>query len=109
MEWVMKEKLVGLETTRYSEFFRRVFEQYTDEDIVVKINGQKYSASDIPLLLEHWCTNAKVKSTRDFCLWRGKNELFSFHDHPAELFASVSELPFLGHLASEKVIRIKVE
>lgn len=105
----MKPKLVAVKTTRYSQFFRHVFDEYADEDIVVKIDGKKYRASEIPSLVQNWCTNTKIKSTRDFCLWRGKNELFSFHDHPEELFASVSELPFLNRLVSERLIRISSE
>jgi len=35
-------------------------------------------------------------------------ELFAFHDHPRELFAAVSERPFVEKLHAEQVLRYRI-
>jgi hypothetical protein len=61
----MKDRLLTIKTTRYSEFFRRLFEEYSD-DFVATIDGRDYRSADFPGLMDAWCTNAKVKRPRTF-------------------------------------------
>ncbi len=101
----MKNRLLTVRTTRYSEFFRRLFKD-TGGDSVATIDGRNYLSADFPHLTDTWCTNAKIKATQDFRLKKGGNELFGFHDGPLDIWAASSELPFLKRLADEKVIHI---
>jgi hypothetical protein len=99
--------VISIETTRYSEFFRHVLKEYSD-GVSIEVGNNLYSSSDIPRLLEEWCTNAQICRTRNFKLVRGGLELFSFHDHPRELIAAMSELSFVEKLYAEKVLRFRV-
>jgi hypothetical protein len=101
------QQLIGIETTRYSEFFSRLFAEYA-VDVIVEIGRSRYSSGDIPKLLADWCSNAEICRTRHFRLLRAGVELFSFHDHPRELFAAMSERPFVERLQSEQVLRFRV-
>jgi hypothetical protein len=101
------QQLLGIETTRYSEFFRRVFAEYSD-DVTIETEGRRYSAGDIPHLLAEWCSNAEIARTKEFRLLRAGVVLFAFHDHPRELFAAMSERPFVERLQSEQVLRFRV-
>lgn len=103
----METKLISVVTTQYSEFFQRLFQEYTNETAVV-IDLRHYSPSDFPKLIANWCTNAKISDTREFRLLCGSVELFGFHDHPDELWAAYSELPFIERLAAERIIRYRV-
>ncbi len=95
---------IFIETTRYSEFFRQVLGEYS-EDVSIEIDRRQYGADDIPRLLKEWCTNRKIRGTRDFMLRRGNRILFWFHDHPRELYAALSEREFVERLEREKVLR----
>lgn len=103
----METELISVVTTRYSEFFQRLFQEYTNATAVV-IDLRHYSPSDFPELIANWCTNAKISETREFRLLCGNVELFGFHDHPDELWAAYSELPFIERLASERIVRYRV-
>ena len=103
----METKLISIRTRRYSEFFRRLLREYASGATVV-INQHSYPASEFPQLIESWCTNAKIAHTWEFLLLRGETELFGFHDHPDELWAACSELPFIERLASERIVRYRV-
>jgi hypothetical protein len=98
---------IAIETTRYSEFFRRVLSEYA-EDVSIEIDGKRYGATDIPWLLKDWCTNSKIRRTRDFTLQRRGVELFGFHDHPGELWASLSERAFVERLEAERILRCQL-
>jgi hypothetical protein len=100
-------RLIKIETTRYSEVFRRILAEYAS-DIQIRIDGTRYQPADIPHLLKEWCTNAAISRTRDFQLLRDGTELFSFHDHPSELFANVSEQPFVDRLRAEHIVRYRI-
>jgi hypothetical protein len=100
-------KLISIETMRYSEFFRRLFAEYAD-GVTIEIDSRRLCSSDIPQLLTDWCTNAEIARTQHFRLLRGEAELFSFHDHPRELFAAYTELPFVQRLHGEHVLRYRV-
>jgi hypothetical protein len=100
-------ELIDVRTTRYSEFFKRLLDKYAD-GATVEIDGNRYSSSDFPKLIRDWCTNAKIRETRNFGLSRNGTEIFGFHDHPSELWAAISELPFVEQLASEGIVRFGI-
>ena len=99
--------LISIETTRYSEFFRRLFAEYAD-GITIEIGRRRYSSSEIPDLLADWCTNAEICRTKHFRLLRGGVELVSFHDHPRELCAALSERAFVEKLQADHILRFRV-
>jgi hypothetical protein len=101
------KQLIGIETTRYSEFFRRLFAEYSS-DVAIEIGSSRYSSADIPRLLTEWCSNAEICRTQHFRLLRAGVELFSFHDHPRELFAAMSERPFVERLQTEQILRYQI-
>ena len=96
------QQLIAIETTRYSEFFRRLFAEYAAH-ITIEIGSSRFSSDDIPRLFAEWCSNAEICRTRHFRLLRAGVELFGFHDHPRELFAAMSERPFVERLQSEQI------
>jgi hypothetical protein len=100
-------KLISISTKRYSEFFRRLLGEYS-AGTSVEIDLRSYPASEFPNLIETWCTNAKIKGTREFRLIRGNDDLFGFHDSPDELWAACSELPFVERLASEQLLQYRI-
>jgi len=103
----MKARLIGIETTRYSAFFRCLLQEY-GEGTLVKVDAVQYHSPQYAELAEQWCINEKIVGTRDFVLTRNGVELFGFHDHPEQLWAAYSELPFIERLAAEKIVRFKV-
>jgi hypothetical protein len=100
------QKFLSIRTTRYSEFFRRLLQQYR-EGVRVEVDGARYSEADLDSLIESWCTNAKIRATRNFSLWRGETELFGFHDSPDELWAADSESAFIESLEREHLLRVR--
>ncbi|MEY2466201.1 MAG: hypothetical protein QOD03_722 [Verrucomicrobiota bacterium] len=102
-----KSKLIAIETTRYSEFFRQLFQEY-GTDSQAKIDGKIIDATQFLELIANWCTNEQIKKTKDFKLSRGKTDLFGFHDSPNELWAVESELPFIEKLAADKLVRFRI-
>jgi hypothetical protein len=101
------QQLIGIETTRYSEFFRCLFAEYSD-GVTIEIGSSRYSSGDIPHLLAEWCSNAEISRTQHFRLLRAGVELFGFHDHPRELFAEMSERSFVERLQGEQILRYRV-
>ncbi|GEM_PF-2645924 len=97
--------IYGLSTTRYSAVFKRILEHY-GQGATIEIDERAFSAEDVPSLLATWCTNDNIIKTRNFRLVRGGIELFGFHDHPSELWASASEESFVRELLRERLIRI---
>jgi len=102
----MKPKLIAIETRRYSEFLRRVFESYKDADFA-KIDDVEYPASKFSDIIITWCENAKILNTKNFVLVKDKRELFGFHDHPEQMWGAESEIAFIKQLATEKILRFK--
>ena len=100
-------KAICIKTTRYSAFFKSLLAEYP-QGVSIRIDEKEYSSSDIPVLLEAWCTNERIKKTRDFILSRGNEDLFGFHDHPDNLWAAYSELPFVERMHQEHVIRYEI-
>lgn len=96
--------MISISTKKYSTLFKRIFDVYA-EDVEVFIDGKLYGDADISTLKQTWCFNRRVENTHDFWLKRDGRLLFGFHDHPAELYAAESELPFLEQLRKDKVIR----
>lgn len=101
------QKRIWISTTRFSEFFRRLLEQYR-RGVRVEIDGARHSDADIDSLIASWCTNTKIRATHDFALWQGEVQLFGFHDSPRQLWAACSELPFVETLQREHIIRYEI-
>lgn len=98
------EKVIGIDTTKYSSVFRAILTEYR-ADISVFIDGRVYDESENEDLLSTWCTNRKIMGTRDFRLSQGGRELFSFHDSPEGLVAAYSELAFVERLKNQNIVR----
>jgi len=103
----VKRELISVSTTRYSVFFRRLLQEYTDSTTAI-IGKRRFSAAQFPELIQDWCTNHRIRATRDFKLLRGRAELAGFHDSPDCIWADLSLLPFIKKLASEKIVRYAV-
>jgi hypothetical protein len=101
------DMVVGITTTKYSAVLRRILIEYTEGAQVV-IDKRLYREEQIKELLTSWCTNRKIENTRDFQLIRDGQVLFGFHDHPSELWAAVSELPFVERLRDEHILRFEL-
>ena len=100
-------KLIAIQTRRYSEFFRRLFAEYS-AGVSIEVGNRRLTSYDIPSLLIDWCINAEICRTWHFRLLRGDIELFSFDDHPDHLFAALSERPFVERLRAERILRYRV-
>jgi hypothetical protein len=103
----VKQQLISVSTTRYSVFFRRLLQEFTEGTTAI-VGKHRFAAAQFPELIADWCTNARIRSTRDFRLLRGRKALAGFHDSPDSIWADLSMLPFLEKLASEKIIRYEV-
>ena len=105
-------KLIGIQTTRYSAVMKRILGAYgTDVEILIRYQRARpdtFRDADVPQLLENWCTNDRVKKTLQFNLKQNGVELFGFHDHPDNLWADISVLPFVQDMATDKMIRYDV-
>jgi len=106
MIWTRREtpKLLWLHTRRYSALLRRLLQEYSDGTTAV-IDRKRYPSSKFPELIASWCTNVRIRATRDFKLKRGRDELAGFHDTPDDFWIVESELPFVQRLAEEKLVR----
>jgi hypothetical protein len=102
-----RRTLISIETTHYSEFFRRLFQEYKT-DSYVRVDGKVVNAAQFPQLIADWCTNDQIKKTKNFKLSRGETDLFGFHDSPDELWAVETELPFIERLAADKLVRFRI-
>lgn len=103
----MKNKLIAIETKRYSVFFRRLLQEY-GVGSRVEVDGKAIKTERLPQLITEWCTNEQIKKTKNFKLSRGKIDLFGFHDTPDEMWAMETELPFVERLAKEKIVRFRI-
>lgn len=97
-------KLIAIETTRYSEFFRRLLAEYSD-GAAVEIDGTEIPAAEV---LSRWCKNETICETRELVLKRHGIEICGFHDHPTETWLVESELSFAQRLASEHIVRFRI-
>jgi len=91
-------------TCRYSLLLRRILEQYR-EDGTIRVQGSTYAGDGVDDLLRTWCTNRRVRATRDFAVMRDGVEILGWHDHPREMWVASSERAFFDGLAVAKVIR----
>src|SRR5689334_16341167 len=100
MLWTRREqpKLIALRTKRYSTVIRRLIEHFSDATTAV-VDRKRYARSEFPQMIASWCTNARIRATRDLHLLQGRAELAGFHDTPDELYIIASELPFVQELA----------
>jgi hypothetical protein len=103
----VKQELISVSTTRYSVFFRRLLQEFSDGTTAI-VGKRRFASTEFPKLIENWCTNSRIRSTRDFRLLRGRTELAGFHDSPDCIWADLSMLPFVEKLASENIIRYEV-
>ncbi len=101
------ERAISVQTTRYSEFFKRLFDRYSSSAII-EIEGVSYRHGDTTILKENWCTNAKIRQTREFRLCDGDRFVASFHDSVSELFISVDEADWIQSLSDEKLLRYEI-
>jgi hypothetical protein len=102
----MKE-FAWVKTTRYSALFTRIFQHYRT-DIVVTIDGKRFDEHDVTWLCSSWCTNARIRNTRDFTMQYRGASILGFHDHPENLWVALSEQSFLKTLSHDKIIRYGV-
>ncbi len=100
-------EIIAVETRRYSTLVKRILENYR-HDVVIKIDNTQFSESYIPQLLSNWCTNKSLISTNYFVLKHMGDGLFWFFDHPDNMCAAISVLPFIKQLADEKIVRYKI-
>ena len=97
-------EIIAVETRRYSTVVKRILENYI-HDVVIKIDNTQFSESYIPHLLSNWCTNRALESTNFFVLEHKGVDLFWFFDHPDNMCAAISVLPFIKKLADEKIVK----
>ncbi len=97
---------IFLHTNRYSEVMRRLLTHYTAGTSAV-VDGRAYRAEEFPRLIAEWCTNARIKATRDFMLRSCTGNLGGFHDHPSELWLCGNERAFAEQLAAEGLVRLR--
>jgi len=91
-------------TSRYSLLLRRILEHYREEG-TVRVNSTTYAGEGIDDLLARWCTNRRIRATRDFAVFSGGAEVLGWHDHPREMWVAPSERSFFDQLCTDRVIR----
>lgn len=99
------DTLIAIETRRYSAVLRRILEAYAGRS-EVRVDARVFRGDAIRDLLSTWCTNDKIKETRNFSLSRDGQKLFGFHDDPSQLWAATSERIFVEKLRSDGLARI---
>ncbi len=106
MLWPRREqpKFVGIRTKHYSAVVRRLLQHFAHGTTAV-IDRKRVPSSEFPQLIASWCTNARIRATRDFRLLRGRTDLAGFHDTPDEMWIVANELAFVQRLAAEKLVR----
>ena len=103
----MKNKIIHIQTTRYSAFFKEVFSRL-EGDIIIKIDGERFTNEDIPVLLEDWCTNRQIMATQTFALIRNGKPVIGFFDSPDNLWIDSELEQMVRELKEEKIIRFTV-
>jgi hypothetical protein len=98
---------IAVETTRHSEFFRRLFDRYSTS-CAIEIDGAKYGPSDVEGLRISWCTNRKIRSTREFRFHDGARFVASFHDSVDELLIAEEERDWIHALSEERLVRYEI-
>ena len=107
--------MIGIETTRYSTLMKRILSEFND-NVTIQIGIETYSPRkfktysgvEIPELLNDWCTKKNLIKTTFFHLKQNGEELFGWWDHPENMWADISVLPFIEKLAAEKLIRYNI-
>ena len=87
-----------VDTSRYSRVIRAVLEAHPKSEVL--ING-----ASAPEAIDDWCSNEKLKKYVNFSVTLEGRELWSYHDHPANLLVVLSEQRLLDRLASEGLLR----
>ena len=96
---------IFIKTKRYSKFFTHLLTEY-QTNVQILIDGKEYKDSDIKYLKEEWCTNKKIRNTRDFLLKKEGDEIVGFHDYPEQTWIANSENAFINVLIEKQIIRI---
>ena len=104
---IMKNKIIHIQTTRYSAFFKEVFRRL-EGDIIIKIDGEKFTNEDIPFLLEDWCTNKQIMATQTFALIKNGKAVIGFFDSPDNLWADTELEQMVMQLGEAKIIRFTI-
>jgi hypothetical protein len=102
----MKHAL-AVKTTRYSELFRRLFDRYA-VNCAIEVDGIKYGPADVERLKSSWCTNSKIRRTREFRIYDGDRFVASFHDSVDELFIAQEERDWIHSLSEERLLRYEI-
>ncbi|WP_027710087.1 hypothetical protein [Zooshikella ganghwensis] len=89
-----------INTTKYSTVIRAAMDAHPKAEVL--INNVAATGS-----IEEWCTNKRLKEYINFSINVGGSELWSYHDHPANLLVVASELPLVEKLASSNLLRFK--
>jgi hypothetical protein len=77
-------------------------------DIIIKIDGEKFTNEDIPILLDNWCTNKQIKATRTFVLIMNRKAVIGFFDSPDNLWVDPELEQMVLQLKEAKIIRYTV-
>jgi hypothetical protein len=100
----MTNKIISIQTTRYSAFFKEVFIRL-EGDIIIKIDGEKFTNEDIPFLLDNWCTNKQIIATQTFGLIIDGKAVIGFYDSPDNLWVDIGLEQMMIQLREAKIIR----
>ena len=98
---------ISIETAHFSKFFVRLFDRYSNSG-VVEIDGNRFGPSDLNSLKESWCTNKKIRNTRDFSFYYGRRLVASFHDGVEELWVAEEERDWIHALSEERLLRYRL-
>jgi hypothetical protein len=101
------KQAIAISTTRHSEFFRRLLDRYASS-CRLEIDCTPYGPSDVEQLKVTWCTNKKIRGTREFSLHDGQRFVASFHDSVDELFIAEEERDWIHRLSEEHLLRYRV-
>src|SRR5262245_15351545 len=94
--------LASIKTTRYSTVVAAFVDRFPGAVATLDKKVQSGSTSA-------WCTNAALRSARNFTLRLGDDELLGFHDGPQNMWASTDTLALVQELADSHVLRFTVD
>jgi hypothetical protein len=100
------ETIISVETRKFRTFFEALCNEYGSK-LVIEINGKKYLPEEHPWLISNWCNRKSLGKTINFSATVEGEVIFAFHDAPAYLRASPSQVQFLKRLQEQEVIKYK--
>lgn len=95
------EKIIWLETTRFSKVVKAFLEEYPNA--IIKLDKRLVRDP-----INVWCTNARLKGAIDFALINENEKILSFHDGPWNMWASMTTLSLVESLAIQKILRYHI-